>query len=1266
MHLWSEPFIQVKIGGKNKMKKRLLSIILTVCMVLTLLPTAALAADGSDQSFTVTGGESGTDYTYTGGVLTVLTNTALTIANTDNSTPTTDRIEVTSAANITLAGVNIDVSSTDWTAAFKITSSAGAVSIMLADSSVNTLKSGGGCAGLQKDTTAEGTMLTIGGTGTLNAIGKSTISSSTYVGSGIGGAYDAEGSYITISGGTVNATTDSNAAGIGGGANACGSNITITGGTINATGGNMGAGIGGGIDGSGSNITISGGTVNTIATGYAAGIGGGLRGANNNITITGGSVKASSIGGTPTNGAGNVYKAVIPIAGDTTGGTDVNSMTFTSGGTAYTYNMNGAKSILDDGAGKVYVYLPGLSAGIAATASFDGNTYYGSVKNDNAAVLALPTYGVALNPTTDKTFTAATVGYGAQTAYGVTVSNSGNQPTGALTVALTGTNADSFTLSKTTIDSLAVSGSDSFTVVPATGLSTGTYTATVTVSGEHSISAGFNVSFTVNPALPPVSTVAISGVTAPVAGETPVTTITECDQYTGMVTWSGSPGTFGSSTAYTATITLSPKAGYTLTGVTENFFTVAGANTVTNSANSGVITAVFPATGAAPLSEHHNWDGVSGNGIGFNYGDNKFINITMPTTDNYYTYGTAASNGTAAEIASNAKTLPASGWNWAVQKETTTVYSDIYDYTLTLNNFNISSTTTENDGLMFKKSLNLVLNGTNVINTPNGGSALSGNNTECNLHISGTGSLTVAGKDFGINGAGTLAISGGTINASSTSTNSYVSGLLGLSGVTISGGTVTAQGGNYGIRLNDGSFVISGGTVTAKGGAKALSLAPTLSNVAALASANDDGSGATAYNSADNDTYKWFYAKPRKTVNYVGNDSIGGSVPDSQIYASDETVTVPGNTGNLVKSGFTFAGWNDGTNTYQPGATYSMPTNNVTFTAQWTQNAPPSVGGSGGSTPLVTHINNGGSTTGSNLNRLVSGGKTLTVDSDKGAKLVFQTEAIKGIVDQTSGNIKVQMKDVSTDHQDSQPGKIVFSLALTSGDKTITDFGGAVTVTLPYTLKSGETAQDVTVWYLASDGTMTEIPCTYDPVTKLATFTVTHFSLYVVGVPWVNLFTDVSENDWFYNAVKFANQNGLFAGTGVHTFSPKSPMTRAMLWTVLGRLDGQNLSGSGVFDAARSWAMGAGITDGTNPDGSITREQMVTILWRYAGSPKSGGDLSKFSDAGRVAGYAADAMAWAVESGIVAGTNGALLPQDNTTRAQVAAILQRFMEATVK
>ena len=121
------------------------------------------------------------------------------------------------------------------------------------------------------------------------------------------------------------------------------------------------------------------------------------------------------------------------------------------------------------------------------------------------AYVAAPVYSISLDATGTQTFTAATVGYAAQTAKTVTVSNTGNNATGALTVALSGNNASSFTLSKTSIADIAVSGNDTFTVVPNTGLAAGTYTATVTVSGGNSITASFDVSFTVNPAAPTYS-----------------------------------------------------------------------------------------------------------------------------------------------------------------------------------------------------------------------------------------------------------------------------------------------------------------------------------------------------------------------------------------------------------------------------------------------------------------------------------------------------------------------------------------------------------------------------------------------------------------------------------------------------------------------------------------------------------------------------------------------------------------------------------------
>ena len=92
------------------------------------------------------------------------------------------------------------------------------------------------------------------------------------------------------------------------------------------------------------------------------------------------------------------------------------------------------------------------------------------------------------------------------------------------------------------------------------------------------------------------------------------------------------------------------------------------------------------------------------------------------------------------------------------------------------------------------------------------------------------------------------------------------------------------------------------------------------------------------------------------------------------------------------------------------------------------------------------------------------------------------------------------------------------------------------------------------------------------------------------------------------------------------------------------------------------WAKTNGVSDGTNPNANITREQLVTMLYRYADVPEAGGTLDAFADADTVSSYAVDAMRWAAANGIVNGSHGRLNPQGNATRAQVAAMLMRFCE----
>lgn len=160
-------------------------------------------------------------------------------------------------------------------------------------------------------------------------------------------------------------------------------------------------------------------------------------------------------------------------------------------------------------------------------------------------------------------------------------------------------------------------------------------------------------------------------------------------------------------------------------------------------------------------------------------------------------------------------------------------------------------------------------------------------------------------------------------------------------------------------------------------------------------------------------------------------------------------------------------------------------------------------------------------------------------------------------------------------------------------------------------------------------------------------------------------FRDVAESDWYYDAVVYCYENDLFNGTSSTTFSPTSDMNRAMIWTVLARMEGVNTSVGGAwYQAGMTWAMANGISDGTNPNGSITREQLAVMLYRYAGSPKVSGGVTGFTDAGAISSWAEDGMAWAIEQGLISGLgNGTVAPQKTATRAEVATILMRFDQA---
>ena len=173
----------------------------------------------------------------------------------------------------------------------------------------------------------------------------------------------------------------------------------------------------------------------------------------------------------------------------------------------------------------------------------------------------------------------------------------------------------------------------------------------------------------------------------------------------------------------------------------------------------------------------------------------------------------------------------------------------------------------------------------------------------------------------------------------------------------------------------------------------------------------------------------------------------------------------------------------------------------------------------------------------------------------------------------------------------------------------------------------------------------------------------------------VSGFQDVGQNDWFASAVRYVTGKSLMNGKSTTAFAPNENMSRAMLATVLYRMSGEtaeadssfrDVSSSAYYAAAVSWASSEGIVNGTganafSPNASITREQLAAMLYRYAGEPSVSADLSAYTDTVDISPYASKAVEWCVAKGILSGESATrLAPQDTATRAECAAMLQRF------
>ena len=330
------------------------------------------------------------------------------------------------------------------------------------------------------------------------------------------------------------------------------------------------------------------------------------------------------------------------------------------------------------------------------------------------------------------------------------------------------------------------------------------------------------------------------------------------------------------------------------------------------------------------------------------------------------------------------------------------------------------------------------------------------------------------------------------------------------------------------------------------------------------------------------------------------------------------------------------------------------------------------------------------------------GSKTEVVEEPDGTVTTTTTDTASNkteVVENTDGSSKT-----TVDNKDGsgsvtvvdENGNVVSSATLSqSAVEAAQEKGEAVTLPMPEVPVTAdrETAPTVTVSLPSGTTAKVEIPVENvtpgtvailvkadgtEEVIKTSLTTETGVAVILFDGDTVKIvdnnrdFADVPDNYWGAEAVDFATSRELFAGTGASTFSPDTPMTRGMFVTVLARFEGvDTTTGSTWYEAGQQWAMQNGVSDGSNMDASLTREQLATMFYRYAQSKgydttQGGMAIREYADFEQISDYAVEAMTWAVNTGLISGTSTTTLsPQGEATRAQVATILMRFIETGI-
>lgn len=296
-------------------------------------------------------------------------------------------------------------------------------------------------------------------------------------------------------------------------------------------------------------------------------------------------------------------------------------------------------------------------------------------------------------------------------------------------------------------------------------------------------------------------------------------------------------------------------------------------------------------------------------------------------------------------------------------------------------------------------------------------------------------------------------------------------------------------------------------------------------------------------------------------------------------------------------------------------------------------------------------------------------GKIETIVNADGSVTKIETKSDGTVIETTT------WRDGSTLTAETSPnGRVetVEKRADCTTVETVESASGGITASVSVPKSVGSTRVDIPV--SKPTGSMVAVivhPDGTEEIVKGSVVTETGVALRAEGdvrlkiIDNAKRFNDMADH-WAKDAVEFASSRELFNGVGNDAFGPDRSMTRGMVSTVLARLAGADTAGGETWYAKGTvWAVENGISDGTAPEQPVTREQLAAMLYRYAGSPAVSGELG-FDDADSISAWARDAVRWCVDNGILNGVGGnRMTPQDLARRGQVAAMLMRFLQATV-